>query len=972
MISLDDLIENGGSGSSGSVDLNPIYNQLSILSANTSSLSTAIDDLSNQDNYMINFTDVTFSNSPKNYLYNISGDINVSDLASIASANDEYVIHGDINSFVGSNISDINKLEIGNINKIESVNISVPEISIRGNDFIGNSLTSILNVSLQNKNCNSNYFSSNSLDNVAFDSFLDNTFSLISDLKLNGGNMTGNSLSCIKININAFNINTNMLYGHVLNANFRFATSNILNNYVALMNGLYLNTNLISDSVYNVNVLGMYNNTLSIQNLIGIINTFSANSSYVSEMNGICRYYSSNTLTHHNAQLLGSEMSKNVLEVKGILDCNYGGMFGNSILNSIGKYNAYSISKNTFNNTIGEIQIAYNMLSNTITDVLINMSCSIASENSLSGQIQSIKGIALSKNSFSNSQLHLQARTLSSNSLTGSKFNISCEDVEYNSFKYHIINAEASSFKNNTLSNSYYGWIDISALTYTNNSMIQYGGEYFSLMARWAQMNNFAVGGIGYFNALTLKYNTFNYGIMNVNLTSALNNTFLHQTILNVNGKSLYENSFSDVSTLNVINNILYSNTLTSLSSINITADYLQSNEFNKMNVVNIDVNSLESYNTFNDISKLYLKYKLKDEIQTFENISSLYTPDYFTFSDNSYSVGKFYIENIDTLFDSNGSYTFSEDISKMYAQYVPFSLLKPGSGGSAQPYMKAYNSTDGNWQYNLSGSLNNSDFKQNSNVCLFGPYSISGLTMTDSFNRFDINCNTIRIFSCNTMIKFMNITADSIYRLVLHSCGKLDINAYSLSEGGMYSCSGANIKAHQISQFTPISLYGDLHFDAWNVDTVNFYSGNRTINIGNSCSSISINEGRYAEFSAVAVYDLNASNISTLRITAGIINKANFENIQELDLNEVKLFADCTFKNIGYLKLPSITQSTISTGYEINVTNSAITSLDIRHLPDDVFINGSIPLYALQSYNVRLHNTSMLLENGIKVSRYI
>ena len=963
MISFDDFIND-----EENVNLSPIYNSISTLSSNSYELYTMITNIPTGNKYMINFTDTTFTDSPKNYLYNISGDINVSDLAST----DEYVIHGDINSFVGSNISGINKLEIGNIDKIESININVPEISISGNDFIGNSLTNILNVSLQNKNCNNNYFSSNSLDNVAFNSFLDNTFFLISDLKLNGGGMTGNTFNCTKLNIDVVDVNSNTLNANVLNANFRSATSNTFYNYIAQINGSRIVSNTISGSACNINAMGMFNNTLSIQNLGGIINTFWANSSIVSEINGICRYYSYNTLAHYNAHLLGSEISGNVLEINGILDCNYNGIFSNLITNSVGRYRGYNISKNQLTNTIGEIQAAYSMYSNTITDTLIDITCFIASSNTIYGQIQSMKGISLSNNSFFNNQLHLQARTLSSNYITGTKFNISCEDAENNSFKYHCLNAEAYSFKNNTLSASYYGWNDISALSFTNNSMIGYGGEYYSLMARWAQMNNFSVGGIGYFNALTLNYNTFSYGILNVNLTSASNNTFLHQTILNLNGKSLYGNSFNDVSTLNCDVNIFNSHTLTSLSSINITAGYLKSNEFNKMNVVNIDVNSLESYNTFNDISKLYLKYKLSDQQQTFNNISSLYTPDYFTFSDNSYSVGKFYIENIDTLFDSAGSYTFSEDISKMYAQYVPFSLLKPGSGGGSTPYMKAYASTDGNYQYNLSGSLNNSDFKQNSNVCLFGPYTISGLTMTDSFNRFDINCNVLNSFDCDKLIKFMNITADSISMLGISSCGKLDINAYSLSYGGMFSCNEANIKAYKVSLFTPISMFGDLHFDAWNVDTVNFYSGNRTINIANSCSSISIEEGRYAEFSAVAVYDLNASYISTLRITAGIINKANFENIQELDLNEVKLFADCTFKNIGYLKLPSITKSTISTGYEINVTNSAITSLDIRHLPDDVFVNGSIPLYALQSYNVRLHNTSMLLENGIKVSRYI
>lgn len=276
------------------------------------------------------------------------------------------------------------------------------------------------------------------------------------------------------------------------------------------------------------------------------------------------------------------------------------------------------------------------------------------------------------------------------------------------------------------------------------------------------------------------------------------------------------------------------------------------------------------------------------------------------------------------------------------------------------------------NYLYNISGSFSDNDFKQSSNLALLGDFSISGLTLTDTYNKININCNVLNSFSCNTVIKFMDITAASITSLILHSCRKLDLNAYSLSRGNLFSCSGANIKAHHVSQFTPISMYGNLQFNAWNVDSVNFYSGNRTINIGNSCSAVSVNNGRYAEFSAVSVYNLAASNISTLKITANILDVANFENIQELDLNEVKLFNNCTFNNIGYLKLPSITKSSISIGYTINASNSAITSLDIRHLPDDIFSGSLIPDSRLQSYNIKLVNTSMLLENGIKVSRYI
>ena len=489
------------------------------------------------------------------------------------------------------------------------------------------------------------------------------------------------------------------------------------------------------------------------------------------------------------------------------------------------------------------------------------------------------------------------------------------------------------------------------------------------------------------------------YSSLGMKLNSMSNNLYTSNTFIDAKCFSNQQNTYSSFIKLNAYGNYLTVNTIKSGRMCDINCLYVGGNHFenntfsNNINCYefakntvsdsgNYNISVIRLYNnTFSTLTRLNLDYLSSYSNSTspyiFESISTLQLNKYIPASNNIryINITNYVLGHPEDLFDSNGIFTQTElDSNKVYLSEVPVSLLR-GNGSTityATPYMKAYNSTDGNYQYNLSGSLNNSDFKQNSNVCLFGPYTISGLTMTDSFNRFDINCNVLNTFSCNKIIKFMNITADSISKMVLNSCGKLDINAYSVSYGDVFSCSEANIKAHHVSQFSPISMYGDLHFDAWNVDTVNFYSGNRTINIGNSCSGISINEGRYADFSAVAVYDLNASNISTLRITAGILNKANFENIQELDLNEVKLFADCTFNNIGYLKLPSITKSTISTGYEINVTNSAITSLDIRHLPDDVFVNGSIPLYALQSYNVNLHNTSMLLENGIKVSRYI
>ena len=489
------------------------------------------------------------------------------------------------------------------------------------------------------------------------------------------------------------------------------------------------------------------------------------------------------------------------------------------------------------------------------------------------------------------------------------------------------------------------------------------------------------------------------YSSLGMNLKNMSDNTYSSNTLIDIKCISNQKNIYSSFIKLKVYGNYLTFNTIQSGRMCDINCLYIGNNYFannsssNNINCYEFAKNTLTNSgvynisvirlfnNTFSNLTRVNLDYLTSYSNSTspyiFENISTLQLNKYIPTSNNVMynNIINYVLGHPEELFNSNGIFTQTElDSNKVYLSEVPVSLLR-GNGTTitySTPYMKAYNSTDGNYQYNLSGSFGTSNFKQNSNVCLFGPYTISGLTMTDSFNRFDINCNVLNTFSCNTMIKFMNITADSISKMILNSCGKLDMNAYSVSYGNMFSCSEANIKAHHVSQFTPISMYGDLHFDAWNVDTVNFYSGNRTINIGNSCSNISINEGRYAEFSAVAVYDLNASNISTLRITAGILNKANFENIKELDLNEVKLFADCTFNNIGYLKLPSITQSTISTGYEINVTNSAITSLDIRHLPDDVFNNGSIPLYALQSYNVILHNTSMLLENGIKVSRYI
>lgn len=803
MISFDDY-----GGSDNNINLSPIYNSLSTINEYISTLSNNIvnnyyttfsyDSLINSGTIMSISRPYlqTFTPSDGIYQYNISGDVNVSDLASIA------IIHGDVNSFVGSEISNIDKLEVKNVNTIKNINFNVSDILINGNDFESNILTNgVNNISLQIDSCKGNNFNSNIMNNISFVSLFNNTFSNINDLRLNGKFMTANKCVVSKLNADAFTLLTNTLDANALNVSFYSATKNSFSNFIGHINGVRMNSNTFKGVVDDINAYAMYGNSMALDDLNIVADTFTGNTGTISVMFGVNGYYQKNLLNHFDLQLIGVKMDNNTLNIYGILDCDFD-----------------SISHNEITNTIGDI-----------------------------------KALSIMTNSFKNYYLQLKANTINSNLLSADRLELSGGKAENNDIKCKVMKADFFTFQNNTISETSHGYYDISAVSFNNNSTITYNsGEYNSLFAMSAQSNDF-VASLGYYNIYTLHDNNFKYGTLNINIDSATNNTFSWQNHLNITGNQIQSNVFSDI------------------------------------NIVDLNVNSLNSLNSFNSISKLYLKYNLHNQQQTFNDIKSLYTPDYFTSSDNSYSVSKFYIENIDSLFDTAGSYTFSEDISKMYAQYVPFSLLKPGNVISPD-YMKTFNSSDGNYQYNISGICPGSTTTM-INVSgdilnILGNYTLKDLDTLKSYSQVNLKCDLMSSCVFDKSVSNFNITAN-----VIEGCNFLltypqfNITANAASNG-MLCAYNANININTLSRFSPISIKNNALISCNSISGLNLYSGNRTMYV-NEIQSLTVQYGNLANINVInGISNLTLNRVSTAKINCNWLDGGEIYSINSLKLN--------------------------------------------------------------------------------------
>lgn len=940
MISFDDF----GSSDGNDTIINNITNSIQTINSYITNItadwsdSTIISDITNSMSilsgeikpYMMNITDATYS-GPTSYLYNLSGGINVSQL-NVSRQN----LLGDDLTVIGTTNSDgtygtLNALTINRANSIYSI-----------------------------------------------------------QSRINYGNLSANSIL------------SNTFYSpYDLNVSAEYLKLNLFSNNPTNEGKIALSTpSLISDTIYSfkrVNISGdyLYNNTIQSIKLLNLTGTkFSEN--YYSDIeaeNIIGNSILKNTFTKvSNFNISGFSFNSNTVSVaRNNLNCYF--MLSNAFTNSVAESFLYRMDNNTiygYNGILNGIDVA----TNTITQQLLLGNAYNLHDNSLSiPYVADLNVYNASSNSITAKLFKIKAINFNSNGkstkyLSFNGFDGFFNNMSYNYVQPNYINVFAESFINNTI---------------TNSSTNAYGG----ISGEFARGNIIKINGdllfVGSFNSNSIS----DGDKINCNLKFPLSNLFYNNRMLNISSYGGRSNTFSTADFITLQGNSLSSNTLINVSywkgkhfSVSnnsfsggsmwdLSALSFSSNTISMVADILLHVNSLNSGNQFNGVGKLNIDYNLKEDGQSFGGVETLMLPDYLLSSLNTYnSVNKFIIQNVDTLFDASGSYTGEQPISKMWAQYVPFSLLGGGSTinnyttvssystinnyYTSVDYMKEYAYSDDNYQYNLSGSFSNNYFNDpHTNMGLYGVFSISGLTCPDSWNKFELNGIDFSNISFEQRMKMLNITVDKMSKLVVRKADLVSLNAYSLLDGGLYSCDNASINCHDMNAFTPISCYGNCNVNAYNADTINFYSGNRTINIANSCSSITIDSGNYCEFSASMVHALSAKGVRTLKITARYLGDASFDGIDLLDLNEVITFYKCTFNNINYLKLPSITKSSDYSGYEINVTNSAITSLDIRHLPSDIFNNHTIPLYALQSYNIALHNTSMLLEGGIPISRY-
>ena len=410
------------------------------------------------------------------------------------------------------------------------------------------------------------------------------------------------------------------------------------------------------------------------------------------------------------------------------------------------------------------------------------------------------------------------------------------------------------------------------------------------------------------------------HSMLDVKLKTISNVRYNDNTLINVHCPSNRSNIYSYFTKLDAYGDYFRDNTIQYGRNCDINCLYPLSNYFVNNSYSNIikcdefarntialsgfyDISAIRLFNnTFSKLTRLNLNYLYNETGSTrpyvFSSISTLQLNKYIPTSNNvSYNnITNYVLGHPEELFDSNGSFTQTElDSNKVYLSEVPVSLL-----GGSTPYMKAYNSTDGNYQYNISqlSGLNGNS------LCVKGNYSVSSIGQTASQNYLNLDGFEFRDISltagCNK-INFTGMWADTVR---FWKVNDLNLNVYGLQYGELSTGGKANITANEIVYFSPISVNGYLNLNADYLYNVNLYSGNRYITL-NIARYLSINEGDYAEVHGKGISTLSAENVNTLKLNVDSLVDASISNVSKLYLDKYVSGLN-TYSSIGKFVLGS------------------------------------------------------------------
>lgn len=911
MISFDDY----GGGDGGSVNLSPIYNSLSTINEYISTLSNDIVNnyyytTLSYDSIVNSGTIITvsrpylqdFTPSDGTYQYNISGDVDVSDL----SFSNDFNILGAISNVSGTiNVADTIDLKIDKFENFSEAEIAntIQYLKLSGKNLINNTFSSILrgeinvdkiesmsfnvdDINISGISLTSNTFSNTGIVNLNVNTISENVFSS-NDFVLNGNIIRGNTYS----GSNMFITGKDVMYNDIKTALAYYESDvyNFANKYTGIrhldVSGFAFSVNTLSNvNVCNLNVEQISKNQMSTVRFLFLSND----------------YLYSNTFSYaYNFHINGNYLSSNY--------------FKNNFRNSFG---IFTFDSNTWDYAEDVAIEAYVGRSNTFNSI-----------RDLSFKVLTLSSISMK-----------------GDSLTNRKMNV---DVW-----------NAGSYVQNTITR--FGTIKIEADSLSGNLIKT--GDIVHLEANTLQ--NDTVEGVNYLSFLASN-------VWNGNVYQNIGTVYGHVNTL--------EAKYSYLKNISI-----------------------EGREARHLSIYRVEDAKVNFYNYASDI--------------LYSNITHLYLNYYFTKSDITYTDITRYIVGFagtsNYLFDSNWNYTLDSsilDTNKLYLSEVPYALLTKGGSGGGSPYMKSYNSTDGVYQYNITGTYDIWNLRQLQTLTLNGHLNITHDNLdTLTFKYFNVDLegynsgwwlesmkqmkinngdnfvfNTLRngdfvnvyggIQSKNSFsgIHYLNQAVSSnkqntylenrIYKccipfeFIKNSISNNSINDITLvspytissdwNSGNTFNHNGLN---HIVAGGLYKNTFSDNQFDDIDVMTLNGNEFNDDDYISLKAYSMNGNaftliegfnhlEGifahnntfKYAEMCDIKYYSMNANSFDScydMSISAVIDSSNTYSNITKLNLNGYML-DEPVFSDISTLKLTaeSLTNGTIKNINRFHVNKSEL-----------------------------------------------
>ncbi len=845
MISFDDY----GGGDGGSINLSPIYNSLSTINEYISTLSNNV-----VNNYYTTFSYDSiinsgtimsisrpylqdFTPSDGTYQYNISGNLDVSNL----SFSTDFNVLGAISNVSGT-LTETNTIDL-KIDKFENfsgvkIDNVLNNFKLSGENIISDTISSIIRGEINADN----------ISEIALN---------VDDLNVSGVSFISNTIT----NSRLVNLNVNSIQKNLLSGNVYFINENaFIDNTFKGVNLYNTGTNFVENYISQCNFL-KDENRYNYNNLY----------SYLTMANIFCDTFESNRMSNvDRVNLDAMTISKNVFTTANYMNVSCVNFTQNTITTGkIWNFNCDNIANNLIQS--GAI---YDINANDYKTNTINWADRF-----------SFKGMSISKNTIKNLlNVNIDGVNIKSNSIVGRTHS---SQVLFADFK------NALDFESNTLSLAKFQNIHVYHLWSNTISDFEYARHL----------------------AMTYHGNL----IKNGNYLEATASLFWDG------------NTVSNIQTFHGHANIIEAS-YESIRSFNINGQEIRNITLSSCEDAKLNFYNYNSNISLNDISNLYLnQYKTQSDIY-YNNISR-------------YIVG--FAGTSNYLFDSDWNYTLNSsilDTNNLYLSEVPYALLTKGGGGSttySMPYMKSYNSTDGNYQYNLSGSFNSQTLNLNNSVnYLYGSWNIKDCSFSSNVGILDLKCAD---FATNTF--------DTVDYLTINVPGGVigknqfkDIT--SLSFNGMFvnnSITKVNNMEGKGMMFMYNSITGDF---------VNFNNGivaNNTLN-GlnynlNNCLTIAENE-----FNVSSVLNINAYD-------SMIANKFNGSFVSN-DFNKGTLNITCYNTDLLMNTMEKWNLVNINNGH-CKFNNCAITNNDIVNITAGGIDNsGTITYSNIKTLNLSVSGT--------------